>query len=118
MDNNIVMSEEELQALIHRHRLAEVIATAGRQLAARSTAVEVLINRVACLWQDADSAGVMSRLAELELTPEQTDNLAASIARLAAEVDTLPSRQRTRIDGFLKQLVFVLPQERAERFIT
>jgi len=67
MDKSIAMSEEDVQVLIHRHRLAEVIATAGRQLAARSTTVEVLINRVASLWQDADASGVMSRLAELEL---------------------------------------------------
>src|SRR2546426_3655547 len=117
MDSHIVMSEEQVQAMIHRHRLAEVIATAGRQLAVRSTAVEILIDRVASLWQDPDSSGVISRLAEIELAPEQSDNLAAAIVRLAANADSLPSRQRTRIDGFLKQLVFVLPQVRAERFI-
>src|SRR2546422_6471433 len=70
MDSHIVMSEEQVQAMIHRHRLAEVIATAGRQLAVRSTAVEILIDRVASLWQDPDSSGVISRLAEIELAPD------------------------------------------------
>jgi hypothetical protein len=117
MDSRIVISEAEVQAMIHRHRLAEVIATAGKQLAIRSTALGALIDRVASLWQDPDPSGVISRLAEIELAPEQADNLAAAIARLAAEADALQSRQRARIDGFLKQLVFVLPQACAERFI-
>lgn len=117
MDETIVMSEQEVHAMIHRQRLGEVIVTAARQLALRSTAVEVLVNRVASLWQDSDPDGLIFRLAELELTQEQSEDLAAAIVGLAAEADTLPSRQRARIDGFLKRLVFLLPPERAARFV-
>jgi hypothetical protein len=117
MDEKSMISEQEVQAMIHRHRLGEVIVTAIKQLALRSTALEVLVSRVASLWQDADPDGVIFRLSEMELTLEQGEALAAAVAHLAAEADALPSRQRARIDGFLRRLVFLLPTEHAARFV-
>jgi hypothetical protein len=112
-----MLSEEELNRRLQRHRLREAIVAAGRMSALRSTPILILVSRVGRLWEDADASGVLFRLCEVVLGAEQSQALADAMARLAAASDALPSRQRARVDRFLRQLVIRLPDGLAEPFV-
>jgi hypothetical protein len=76
-----------------------------------------IIARLPGITEDSDRNELLLRLEELELTQEQIEAVANVVQMLSAYGDTLPSRDKPRVDATIARIVKALPQDAANELV-
>lgn len=106
----------DIRRMVERRALHELNRTLHRARI-RCLEPDEIIGRLPKIMTDADRGELLIRLAELELTQDQIEAVADAVRMLAAYGETVPSREKPRVDATIARIIRVLPQETANELV-
>jgi hypothetical protein len=112
----LALENPDIQRMRERWAYTELERTL-RLARIRCLGAAKIVARMPGIIEDSDRNELLIRLEELELSKEQIEAVATAVRTLATYGDTLPSREKLRVDATIARIVKTLPRETANELV-